>query len=275
MTIEEFRAWAQSQGSVAKYTDGQYKGQCVSLINQYLARVYGIQAGAWGNAKDWATNANVLSYFDKVSSPQAGDIGISGATKTNPYGHIWIYLSPTQVLEQNGRVALRVTVNPPLFSPIAILRRKGTGSSVATIQNADNWYWRCNDTHWRIRGRELSRSTFNSFVGKDFLNFVEACSDDPEAQTVQHWQNVGKIAVTDKWDGQIYALQDQVKALNGRPTKEQLAELQAQADGLVKSLDDANKQVEKLKNERSADTELLDNAGNWLSKLFNRLFKKG
>ena len=124
MDLNAFKKWAIDQGSVDKFTDAKYKGQCVSLISQYLGRVYGIKAGAWGNAKDWATNAEVAKLFTKVGSPQAGDIGVSGATRTNPYGHIWIYLTPTQILEQNGRVPLRVSIGVPIFKPIAILRRK-------------------------------------------------------------------------------------------------------------------------------------------------------
>lgn len=124
MDLNAFKKWAIDQGSVAKFTDAKYKGQCVSLISQYLGTVYGIKAGAWGNAKDWATNAEVAKLFTKVGSPQAGDIGVSGATRTNPYGHIWIYLTPTQILEQNGRVPLRVSIGVPIFKPIAILRRK-------------------------------------------------------------------------------------------------------------------------------------------------------
>lgn len=125
MNLEQFKNWAISQGSVGKFTDGNYIGECVSLINQYLGRVIGIRAGSWGNAKDWATNGEVTKYFDKVSSPQAGDIGVSGATPTNPYGHIWIYLTPNLILEQNGKVSRKVSTSAPYLKPIAILRRKG------------------------------------------------------------------------------------------------------------------------------------------------------
>lgn len=129
MNLEQFKNWAISQGSVGKFTDGNYIGECVSLINQYLGRVIGIIAGSWGNAKDWATNGEVGKYFDKVSSPQAGDIGVSGATPTNPYGHIWIYLTPNLILEQNGKVSRRVSTSAPYLKPIAILRRKGGAMS--------------------------------------------------------------------------------------------------------------------------------------------------
>lgn len=285
MTIEEFRAWAQSQGSVAKYTDGKYLGECVSLVNQYLARVNGIQAGAWGNAKDWATNGTVAQYFDKVSSPQAGDIGVSGATSTNPYGHIWIYLTPNLVLEQNGRVARKVSVNAPLFKPIAILRRKGAspGGNVAGIPNEDAWYWRFNKLMDQIRGRTMTREEFQkNFVGTEAFRMVEILSDSTEADTATNWQNVGRLAVADRWDQQIYSLQDQVKALSTRPTRAELDAVQKQAEELTASVEAAKAQAkaaqeenERLKAEQTEDTELLNQAGSWFTKLFNRLFKKG
>ena len=98
---------------------------------------------------------------------------------------------------------------------IAILRRKGTtGGNGVIIGSGENWYGRLNKLHNQVRGRDLDRATFNAFVGQDTLKFMEAVSDDPEADAVQNWQNVGKIAVQDQWDKQIYGLQDQLKAAN-------------------------------------------------------------
>lgn len=125
MILTEFKDWALAQGSVAKYDDGQYRGQCVSLINQYCYRVLSVPAGSWGNAKDWPSNQYVLNYFDKVSSPQAGDIGVMGSDYGNGYGHIFVYLSANQILEQNGKLPLKVSLNNPYPNPIAILKKKG------------------------------------------------------------------------------------------------------------------------------------------------------
>ena len=70
--------------------------------------------------------------------------------------------------------------------------------------------------------------------------------------------------------------------MNTRPTKAQLEALQAQVKEMGANIDNANKkaenalkELEETKAKQTADTELLDNAGNWLSKLWNRLFKKG
>lgn len=279
MNLEQFRNWAISQGSVAKFTDGNYIGECVSLINQYLGRVYGIRAGSWGNAKDWATNSTVDQYFNKVSSPQAGDIGVSGATTGNLYGHIWIYLTPNLILEQNGKVSRRVSVNAPYLKPIAILRRKGApaqGGDEMPIPNADNYYWRYNKAMQYIRGRQMSREEFNKFfVGRSDLAMLEAMLDNPEADQWFNDGNLGRLARNDGWQQQIYSLLDQVNNLKTRPTKEELDAVKKQAGELAKSAEAANEEVKRLENEKSEDTELLDNAGSWLSKLFNRLFKKG
>lgn len=134
MTLQQFKDWAIAQGSVAKATDGQYLGECVSLINQYLYKVYGISAGAWGHARAWANDTNpIRANFDKVGSPQAGDIGVShGPTE---YGHIWIYLSPNLILEQNGRVPRRVSTGTPYLSTSAILRRKGSPTNPPEVMD--------------------------------------------------------------------------------------------------------------------------------------------
>lgn len=130
MTLEQFIQWAINTGQVGNPTadpNNQFIGECASLVQQYLNKVFGIAWLPRGNAKDWGNNPNVLYYFDRVKSPQAGDIGTSGAVPGNPYGHIWLYTSPNTILEQNGRVSRRVSTGNAYANPIAILRRKGTG----------------------------------------------------------------------------------------------------------------------------------------------------
>lgn len=79
MNLKEFGDWALAQVSVANPPpNNKYKGQCVSLIQQYLYRVFGIPFQAYGNAKDWAYN--IPDGFTKVNgTPQKGDIIVYGA----------------------------------------------------------------------------------------------------------------------------------------------------------------------------------------------------
>ena len=78
--------------------DGVAGVQCVDLAKMYLDKVFGIKAGAWGNAKDYYENFNNLplkSSFSRIGNsasfvPQKGDIVVWGAGLGNKYGHIAI-----------------------------------------------------------------------------------------------------------------------------------------------------------------------------------------
>jgi len=269
MSLEEFKNWAVSQGSVAKFTDGNYIGECVSLVNQYLGRVYGIRAGAWGHAKDWATSASVAQHFDKVSSPQAGDIGVGPGTIINPYGHIWIYLDPVTALEQNGRVARRVSINAPIQKPIAILRRKGTpqGDNMAnptmtTLRIA----------HSEIGGWDLQKSHNGSL---DALFQGAAGNKEVNQFIYEQWQAGTPYREVKQRQADFYNKYNKlVGELEARPTKAQLEEV---ATKLAVESAKVAKAEEALKAEqakKSEDTVLLDEAGSWFTKLFNRLFKR-
>lgn len=124
-TLDSFQKWALAQGTVGKATDGGFVGECVSLVNQYLYRVYGISAGAWGNAKDWATNGSVAGYFDREGSPSAGDIVVYGANYGGGVGHIGISLGNGVLLDQNWNNDGRIRTHALPTGYIAVLRRKG------------------------------------------------------------------------------------------------------------------------------------------------------
>lgn len=76
--------------------DGVSGVQCVDLAKMYLDKVFGIKAGAWGNAKDYYENFNKLplrNSFTRIANtpsfePQKGDIVVWGAGLGNTYGHI-------------------------------------------------------------------------------------------------------------------------------------------------------------------------------------------
>ena len=78
--------------------DGVSGVQCVDLAKMYLDKVFGIKAGAWGNAKDYYENYNSLplkNSFNRIANtasfvPQKGDIVVWGAGLGNTYGHIAI-----------------------------------------------------------------------------------------------------------------------------------------------------------------------------------------
>lgn len=268
---------------------GIYNGQCVSLIKALLEFLGAPNPYAGrGNAKDCGDTL-VRQGIARNGSGWLNvcvnrDMGLIDGVR---YGHIWLDLAGEMNIEQNGNRALRTTKNTrPISQAQQIINLDqyiiDEGSGQMIIQNADNWYGRCNKTHWLIRGRALDRSVFNQFVGKEFLTFVEVCSDDPEADLVQRYQEVGKTAVNDKWDQQIYALQDQVKALRSRPTAEQLKAAQDQAASLSTQLASAQKAGEaaqKRAEELEAEHIEAEKTGNafsrWIGEQLNKILGKG
>lgn len=240
--------------------DGNLTGQCVTLNKWFLAEMTDVPApfSARGDARYVGDTLVNQGHAIEVPYEQRrrGDFLV---WKYGTYGHIGVLLSGDRVFEQNVNAgaarrwvdgawvyAARIGSLGESWRPVRatvyrIKSYKEEGSGQMIIQNAKNWYARCNRTHLLIRGRPLERAVFNQFVGKEFLTFVEICSDDPEANAVQHWQEVGQIAVRDRWDQQIYTLQDQVKALGNRPTPEQLAEVKKQVGDLTTQLTDAKK----------------------------------
>lgn len=112
MTLTEF---------VDKYTgkkidfDGRYGAQCVDVFRQYCKDVLDIpHTGGVVGASELYTKYEAMpleqKYFNKLvytgEKPEAGDVVIFGATKTNSYGHVAIVLDASTekitVFEQDG-----------------------------------------------------------------------------------------------------------------------------------------------------------------------------
>ena len=79
--------------------DGVSGVQCVDLIKMYLNKVFRLNPGAWGNAKDYYENYDnnsvLKANFDRIANtpefvPQKGDIAVWGAGLGNTYGHVAI-----------------------------------------------------------------------------------------------------------------------------------------------------------------------------------------
>lgn len=88
MNLKEFKQWALAQDSVANPApDNGFKGQCVSLIQQYLNKVFNKPFRAYGNAKDWVNNYPI-EYFTKIpvsNTLKAGDVLVYGSNYGGGY----------------------------------------------------------------------------------------------------------------------------------------------------------------------------------------------
>lgn len=127
MNLKEFGDWALAQKSVANPGVGTYKGQCVSLIQQYLYQVFGVPYKARGNAKDWVNNPlpDVLDKLASNTKLQEGDILVYGSNYGSGYGHIALIDINMKFFDQNGTKKLEVAYQDNPFSGyVCVLRPK-------------------------------------------------------------------------------------------------------------------------------------------------------
>lgn len=126
MNLAEFGTWGLKQGSVANPPpNNRFKGQCVSLVQQYLYQVFDKPFKAYGNAKDWENNYP-RDYFTKVSKQTAlipGDVLIYGANYGGGYGHMGLIDANKKFYDQNGTKRLAVAYrNSPFSGYVCVLR---------------------------------------------------------------------------------------------------------------------------------------------------------
>lgn len=148
MNLRQFGDWALKQGKVANPAPNNgYLGQCVSLIQQYLKLVYGLEFKARGNAKDWEYNIPV--GFKKLAATtklQRGDILVYGGNYGGGYGHIGFIDANWKFFDQNGikekAVAYRDT---PFINYRCILR------PVNGVECGDNMIKNNNSTSFTVR----------------------------------------------------------------------------------------------------------------------------
>ena len=128
MNLAEFENWALAQKSVANpEPNNKYKGECVSLIQQYLNKVFGKEFKPYGNAKDWENNYP-KEYFNKLSVKeklQSGDVLVYGSNYGKGYGHIGLIDVNMKFLDQNGVKKEEVAYqNEPFKDYKCVLRPK-------------------------------------------------------------------------------------------------------------------------------------------------------
>lgn len=290
-------------GQMVNEKCGEYNGQCVSLIKALLEFLGAPNPYAGrGNAKDVGDTLvrqgiarNAAGWLNVCVNRSMGNIYEPSLGYSVNYGHIWLDLSGEMNIEQNGNRALHTTKNTrPIAQAQQIVNLDqyiiAEGSDDMPIPSQENYFLRYNKAMLHIRGREMSREEFNkNFVGRSDLTMLEAMLDNSEADQALHFQNVGRVAVTDKWDQQIYNLQAQVAAKQAEvdSLKKQLeangdnqaliatlAQKQKQLDDVTAELTVRTKANEELQAQLAAangDTELLNGFGLWMSKIIARL----
>lgn len=257
-----------------------YDGQCVSLVKWFLGEMAGVKDwnAARGNAKDMGrTLVNQgLAYEVPYAQRRRGDVI---AYEYGTYGHIAIQLSGGRIFEENVNMpgtskkwvvddwvytsrigseneAWRAGKNPHVYRLKGYAEPGQPQGEVDMIPDQDNYYWRYGQKlALFVRGRFLSRAEFSKYIaGNNGTRAVEILSDDPEADRAQHWQEVGKVAVTDNWEQQIYDLQ---AALKGKVSAEDLAAAQKAAADLKAQLDQAHADADaKIEERKKLDEKI-------------------
>lgn len=136
MTLREFEKWAIEQKSVANpKPDYSHKGQCVSLVQQYLYQVHNIPFKARGHAKSWANNIiQGWQKLDKNTTLKAGDIIVYNGI----YGHIAIIDADLKQLEQNHNFNKKVTVGNIRKGYMCVLRSK-SGVNIGNLEQKEEY----------------------------------------------------------------------------------------------------------------------------------------
>ena len=222
MNLAEFGIWALSKGSVANPQQNSFKGQCVSLIQQYLYQVFGKPFKAHGNAKDWATNYP-KDYFTKLSANvalQKGDVLVYGSNYGGGYGHIALIDASGNFFDQNGIKRLAVAYRDKPFSGyIAVLRPINQAKLGLTDRyTVGKTYTTQVDLKVRDGAgtdkRQKNRNELSTDGQKHALAGAMACLKSGTRVTVQEIKNIGNdvwIKIPSGWIAGYYSGKTYVK----------------------------------------------------------------
>ena len=88
-----------TKGKKIALPGGGQKGQCVSLVQQYINQCLGQPIKARGHAKQWKTTYVKEGLGKITTTPRYGDIIVYNIGE---YGHIAIYIDKTKMYDQNN-----------------------------------------------------------------------------------------------------------------------------------------------------------------------------
>ena len=263
MTAQEFIAQNNGKQVDLDGFPSEQPYQCYDLVNKWsltlgYSRFSGLRAyDIFGQQPQ-----NYTSISNSPTAvPQAGDIIVWNSSKGNGFGHTAIAngvgnTSTFESLDQNWSVPRCVGVKHDYAGVIGWLRPKninaGTpaqGGSDMVIQG-ENEYARANQLHVQLLGAPLSREVFNQLVGKSWLNVIEIFSDHQATRDQQQILQVGRVAVKDKWQQQIYDLQAQLKKASDLATdlNNRLVKAEADTKTMTSKVEALEKKVAELDN---------------------------
>ena len=217
------------------------------VIAAFNGTIYsGFEANGYGNyifLRDDAGNEAVYGHLSRIQVgsgrvSEGQQIGLSGTTGNSTGCHLHFGYRPVGYNRNNGFLGY---INPTFNA--------GTpAGGEDMINQGANEYARANKLHLQVRGRPLEKSVFDQFVGSTWLHFIEVLSDDKEADNWQENAKVGSVARQDRWDLQIYSLQDQLKKATdlANTLNERLVKSENSTKTLTAQVEALNKKVAEL-----------------------------
>lgn len=187
------------------------------------------------------------SGFTGYVMDSAGNIGTIGGTHLHFETLInGVYQNPENQYNQGGNMADKTNLNTARILGETILGRDR------------------NLTHSGKGDADLNANHVNRDLTNDY---VYKLWTSPEAQAA---------AAREASYKKFYdTYSSKIAELSVRPTKEELAKLGESLKAEQAKVVAAEKKLAEEQAKKTEDTVLLDEAGNWLTKLFNRIFKKG
>lgn len=195
-TLQQFREWSVKQGrNIGNPSGGSYKGECVSLIQQYLNQVFGVPYAPRGHAYYFlpptftqvATNVKLMP----------GDIVRYPSSFGGGYGHIELIDDDGKALGQNRNFDGRVTRTSVLKGYTAVFRPtkrfqvktkvKASNDQVATDIVAGRGGWGNNP----VRAARLVAAGYNPVTIQNLVNQKMKAKATPKTQTLTVRKNEG------------------------------------------------------------------------------------
>lgn len=215
MTYEEF---VNNYNGKAIDYDGVAGVQCVDLAKIYLDKVFGIKAGAWGNAHAYYDNFNNIAElrnnFDRIANtasfvPRKGDICV-WSKSMNGYGHIAIATGEgntsyfyTYDQNWNGKAMKKVQHNYKYFS--GVLRAIEEKQLVQYKAHVQDIGWQ----DWKKTGEEAGTTAQAKQIEAIILDGTVNLQYRAHVQDIgwMNWVSNGQIAGTTGQNKRLEALE--------------------------------------------------------------------
>lgn len=144
VSLESFANGNHGQRLDVPWANGWLKGQCVSLVQQFLAQCLDLPMYPRGDAKDWVhTIPNEGNGYIVNGTPERGDL-LVWTHQGGGYGHIGIATGDGMCFQQNdvawGHDGTARKIDPNVFGSYTVIRMYAK-APYDTVEPSGDWNW--------------------------------------------------------------------------------------------------------------------------------------